>query len=194
MRRISSSLAHLTWITSGTGWLSIIVPILVAAPAYFGGDLSLGGLIMVAGAFTQVQGAMRWFVDNFSRIADWRAAVHRVARFREALDKSPPRSRKAQRKSNASAPGRTSGFRGRAHTLAGRTHRYRGRDRQHRTGRAGAVIVGETGRGKSTLFRAVAGSLAVGFWDHPDAPYAQKQWHSYRSDPLSVRWARCETR
>ena len=32
MRRISSSLAHLTWITSGTGWLSLVVPILVAAP------------------------------------------------------------------------------------------------------------------------------------------------------------------
>ena len=66
--------------------LSLVVPILVAAPAYFGGALTLGGLIMVAGAFTQVQGAMRWFVDNFSRLADWRAAVHRVARFREALD------------------------------------------------------------------------------------------------------------
>jgi putative ATP-binding cassette transporter len=79
MRRISSSLAQLTWITSGTGWLSLVVPILVAAPAYFGGSLTLGGLIMVAGAFTQVQGVMRWFVDNFSRLADWRAAVHRVA-------------------------------------------------------------------------------------------------------------------
>ena len=89
MRRISTSLAQLTWITSGTGWLSLVVPILVAAPAYFGGSLTLGGLIMVAGAFSQVQGAMRWFVDNFSRLADWRAAVHRVARFREALDELP---------------------------------------------------------------------------------------------------------
>ncbi|WP_212496903.1 ABC transporter ATP-binding protein/permease, partial [Bradyrhizobium liaoningense] len=89
MRRISSSLAHLTWITSGIGWLSLVVPMLVAAPAYFGGSLTLGGLIMVAGAFTQVQLALRWFVDNFSRLADWRAAVHRVARFREALDNLP---------------------------------------------------------------------------------------------------------
>jgi vitamin B12/bleomycin/antimicrobial peptide transport system ATP-binding/permease protein len=96
MRRISSSLAHLTWITSGTGWLSLVVPILVAAPAYFGGNLTLGGLIMVAGAFTQVQGAMRWFVDNFSRLADWRAAVHRIARSTTCL-----RSRKTQRKSGA---------------------------------------------------------------------------------------------
>jgi putative ATP-binding cassette transporter len=32
---------------------------------------------------------MRWFVDNFSRLADWRAAIHRVARFREALDDLP---------------------------------------------------------------------------------------------------------
>ena len=74
--------ARLARLTAPTGWLSLVVPILVAAPAYFGGDLSLGGLIMVAGAFAQVQGAMRWFVDNFSRLADWRAALHRVARFR----------------------------------------------------------------------------------------------------------------
>src|SRR5512140_3560063 len=44
---------------------------------------------MVAGGLSQVQWAMRWFVDNFSRLADWRAAIHRVARFREVLDDLP---------------------------------------------------------------------------------------------------------
>ena len=74
MRRISTSLAQLTWITSGTGWL----PMVVAAPIYFKGDLTLGNLMMVTGAFGSVQGSLRWFVDNFSRLADWRAAIHRV--------------------------------------------------------------------------------------------------------------------
>ena len=40
---------------------------------------------MAAGAFNQVQQALRWFVDNFSTIADWRATLFRVASFRLAL-------------------------------------------------------------------------------------------------------------
>jgi len=47
---------------------------------------------MVAGAFNQVQNSLRWFVDNFAGIADWRATLLRVARFREnltGLDKAP---------------------------------------------------------------------------------------------------------
>jgi len=37
------------------------------------------------GAFNQVQQSLRWFVDNFSTIADWRATLLRVAEFRRAL-------------------------------------------------------------------------------------------------------------
>jgi putative ATP-binding cassette transporter len=41
---------------------------------------------MAAAAFTQAQSSLRWFVDNFSTIADWRAALLRVASFRRALN------------------------------------------------------------------------------------------------------------
>jgi putative ATP-binding cassette transporter len=37
---------------------------------------------MAAGAFTQVQSSLRWFIDNFSMIADWRATLLRVVSFR----------------------------------------------------------------------------------------------------------------
>jgi putative ATP-binding cassette transporter len=47
--------------------------------------MSLGGLMMAVGAFNQVQQALRWFVDNFTTIADWRATLLRVASFRLAL-------------------------------------------------------------------------------------------------------------
>jgi putative ATP-binding cassette transporter len=40
---------------------------------------------MAAAAFTQAQSSLRWFVDNFSTIADWRATLLRVASFRQAL-------------------------------------------------------------------------------------------------------------
>ena len=84
-RQLANGLARLTWITSGYGWLALAVPVLAALPGYMYGNLSLGGLTMVVGAFNQVQQALRWFVDNFHHIADWRATLLRVVRFRDGL-------------------------------------------------------------------------------------------------------------
>ncbi|HLT01313.1 MAG TPA: SbmA/BacA-like family transporter, partial [Geminicoccaceae bacterium] len=85
MQSLAGRLARLTWVTSGHGWLGIVTPILVAAPGYFGGGLSFGGLMMVIGAFNQVQQSLRWFVEHFHQIADWRATLLRVVALREAL-------------------------------------------------------------------------------------------------------------
>src|SRR5271170_6141683 len=84
-RRIVMGHTNLTWITAGFVWVTIVAPILVAAPLYFTGKVSFGGLMMAAGAFTQAQSSLRWFIDNFSAIADWRATLLRVAGFRHAL-------------------------------------------------------------------------------------------------------------
>jgi putative ATP-binding cassette transporter len=84
-RRIVWGHTNLTWVTAGFGWVTIVAPILVAAPLYFTGKVSFGGLMMAAGAFTQAQSSLRWFIDNFSVIADWRATLLRVASFRHAL-------------------------------------------------------------------------------------------------------------
>jgi putative ATP-binding cassette transporter len=85
MSRLANGLARLTWITSGYGWLALVVPIVVAAPGYFGGQMSFGTLMMVVGAFNQVQSSLRWFVDNLPQIADWRATLLRVVAFRDGL-------------------------------------------------------------------------------------------------------------
>ena len=84
-RQIVNAVTRLTWVTAGYGWFTIIAPILVAAPAYFRGTMSFGELMVIVGAFNQVQTALRWFVDNFSNLADWRATLLRVARFRKAI-------------------------------------------------------------------------------------------------------------
>ncbi len=84
-RRIVTAVTRLTWVTAGYGWFTIIAPILVAAPAYFRSNISFGELMVIVGAFNQVQTALRWFVDNFSNLADWRATLLRVARFRKAI-------------------------------------------------------------------------------------------------------------
>lgn len=81
-RRIVKAVTRLTWVTAGYGWFTIVAPILVAAPAYFQGTMSFGELMVIVGAFNQVQQSLRWFVDNFTNIADWRATMLRVAGFR----------------------------------------------------------------------------------------------------------------
>ncbi len=47
--------------------------------------MTFGELMILVGAFNQVQQSLRWFVDNFSSIADWRATLLRVASFRNTL-------------------------------------------------------------------------------------------------------------
>jgi vitamin B12/bleomycin/antimicrobial peptide transport system ATP-binding/permease protein len=83
--QIVGASTRLTWITAGYGWFTIIAPILIAAPGYFGGTLSFGTLMMAVGAFIQVQQSLPWFIDNFSTIADWRATLLRIASFRETV-------------------------------------------------------------------------------------------------------------
>lgn len=85
MWRLVFGLTNLTWVTAGYGWITLVAPILVAAPAYFSGALTFGGMMMAVGAFNQVQLSLRWYVDKFSNIADWHATLLRVAEFRRAL-------------------------------------------------------------------------------------------------------------
>ncbi len=83
--KLMLALTRLTWVTSGYGWITVVAPIVIAAPVYFNGDLSFGGLMMAVGAFNQVNTSLRWFVDNIDSIADWRATLLRVAAFRSAI-------------------------------------------------------------------------------------------------------------
>lgn len=85
LRQLAVARVRLTWVTAGYGWVALVFPIVVAAPGYFAGRLSFGELMMVVGAFNQVQQSLRWFVDNTSAIADWRATLLRVMNFRTAL-------------------------------------------------------------------------------------------------------------
>ena len=84
-RRIVGAVARLTWVTSGYGWFTMVAPILVASPSYLSGTMTFGQLMVAVGAFNQVQSCLRWFVDNFSILADWRATRRRVASFQRAV-------------------------------------------------------------------------------------------------------------
>jgi putative ATP-binding cassette transporter len=134
----------------------IVAPILVAAPLYFRGSLTFGGLMMAAGAFTQVQSSLRWFVDNFGTIADWRATLLRVASFRRAMlvsdalhdasgriafEEGSPDEMTFENLEIASPAGCTMLKERKVEVKAG----------EH------VLVVGEPGAGKTLLFRALAG-------------------------------------
>jgi putative ATP-binding cassette transporter len=154
--RLVTGLTNLTWITAGYGWFTIVAPILVAAPLYFAGSLSFGGLMMASGAFIQVQSSLRWFVDNFSTIADWRATLLRVASFRRALiDTDVLHDIESRIAFVTGEPGKISIDDLEIASPAGCTLL----EEKHIEIKAGerVLIVGESGTGKTLLFRALAG-------------------------------------
>ena len=85
VRELMRGQRRLMWLTSGYAMVAMVFPTLVASPQYFAGTLTLGGLMQIAAAFSQVQIALSWFVDNFPRLAEWRSAAGRVVHLNDAL-------------------------------------------------------------------------------------------------------------
>ncbi|MEZ5854423.1 MAG: ABC transporter ATP-binding protein/permease [Hyphomicrobiaceae bacterium] len=155
-RRVANATAKLTWITSGYGWLALVVPIIVALPAYLQSGLTLGGLMMVVGAFAQVQASLRWFVDNFAKIADWRAALRRVSSFHDALLTLDDATRTDETITMLEHPEGHLVFENLSIHLADGSVIINEATAEIKPGER-VLLTGESGSGKSTLFRAVAG-------------------------------------
>lgn len=64
--------------SSSYGTLLPVLPILVMAPQYIAGSMSLGVLMQAAQAFQQVTSALSWPIDNLGELANCRASVQRV--------------------------------------------------------------------------------------------------------------------
>jgi putative ATP-binding cassette transporter len=156
MRRLVRGLTNLTWVTAGFGWITGIAPILISAPLYFSGKTSFGGMMLAAAAFSQAQGSLRWFVDNFGAIADWRATLLRVANFRSALLATEAQHDPGSRIEYADGPPGAFSLEGlEVDSPVGRE----GFQERNVVIHAGehALICGAPGEGKTPLFRALSG-------------------------------------
>jgi putative ATP-binding cassette transporter len=161
MRDLMRSQRNLMWLTSAYGTLAMIFPTVVASPAYFSGAMSLGGLMQVGAAFGQVQMALNWFVDSFPRIAEWRSAVSRLAAFQDALDDldqlaTDPAQPTIAIEETAEGAEEMLVLDALEIAFADGTTVIQGASASIAPGER-VLIKGQSGTGKSTLFRAIGG-------------------------------------
>lgn len=83
--------------TTAYGGLLPVFPILVAAPQYILGAMSLGALMQAAQAFQRLTSALSWPVDNVGEIARCRASAERVLALYEDLERLDAETPVAQR-------------------------------------------------------------------------------------------------
>jgi putative ATP-binding cassette transporter len=149
---------RLTWFTAGFGQIANVFPFVVAAPRYFTGAIELGGLMQTASAFGQVQGAMSWFVDSYSTLAEWKATVDRLTGFRASLARTAAAGTGIAR---ATAPQEAISLDDVEIRLPGDRPLLAPTDLELAPGQS-VLISGPSGSGKSTLFRVLAGLWPYG--------------------------------
>ena len=75
-----------TVVSQTSGYIAPVLPIILCAPKLLAGTMTLGEVMQAASAFTIVQGAFNWLVDNYPRMAEWTASARRSASLLNALD------------------------------------------------------------------------------------------------------------
>ncbi|MEZ0330063.1 MAG: ABC transporter ATP-binding protein/permease, partial [Methylophilaceae bacterium] len=146
---------------------AIIFPMLVGAPRYFSGAITLGGLTQISSAFGQVQDALSWFVNAFSSqddssLAKWKASVNRLASFHTSIVSSENQAQNASL--NVSRTGSSSIKLNNVslHLPNQSVQPLLGNFSVEIEAGQRLLISGPSGSGKSTLFRAIAGIWPYG--------------------------------
>jgi putative ATP-binding cassette transporter len=120
--------------------------------------MTLGEVMQAASAFMIVQVAFNWLVENYPRLADWTASASRLASLLVSLD----RLERAEREDTAGRIVRTQAEAGALRlrdlsvTLDDGSAVVNEADIEITRGEK-VLVVGESGTGKSTLVRAIAG-------------------------------------
>jgi putative ATP-binding cassette transporter len=84
--RLADQHMRTTLVSQGSSLIAPVVPVLLCAPKFLDGSMTLGQVMQAASAFTIVQSAFGWLVDNYPRLADWNACARRIASLMMSLD------------------------------------------------------------------------------------------------------------
>ena len=147
-----------TTVVSHTSSLVVwAVPVLLAAPKYLDGSMTLGAVMQATSAFVIVQGAFGWIVDNYPRFADWTASAHRIASLLVSLDALAAAEKTGSGHISRGVTEEAAlRLRNVSVTLDDGTSVVDGTEVSIAPGEK-ILVVGESGTGKSTLVRAIAG-------------------------------------
>jgi putative ATP-binding cassette transporter len=147
-----------TFVSSTSGFVAGVLPVLLCAPKFLAGNMTLGQVMQAASAFVIVQTAFGWLVDNYPRFANWSANARRIASLIASLDALEEAEKTGGIKliSRGHHDNKALQLRGLSVTLDDGTGVVHEAEVDIAPGEK-VLIVGESGTGKSTLVRAVAG-------------------------------------
>jgi putative ATP-binding cassette transporter len=147
-----------TIVSQSSNGLAPIVPILLCAPKYVAGSMTLGEVMQAVSAFMIVQTAFNWLVENYPRLADWTASASRLASLLVSLDRLEHAEREQTTGRIIRKPADDGALRLRdvSVTLDDGSAVVNEADIEIARGEK-VLVVGESGTGKSTLVRAIAG-------------------------------------
>jgi len=157
-RQLCSQHMRTTSVSQASVLVAPVIPVILSSPKFLDGTMTLGEVMQAASAFVFVQAAFSWLVDNYPRLADWAASAQRVASLLYSLDSLQEAEQgegfgRIQR-------GEMQGAALRLHdlsvTLDDGTVVVNEADVVIAPGEK-VLVVGESGTGKSTLVRAIAG-------------------------------------
>lgn len=147
-----------TIVAHTTNGFAPIIPLLLCAPKYVGGAMTLGEMMQAASAFVTVQQSFNWLVENYPRLADWTTSASRLGSLLVSLDRLAEANGEDATARVVRKPAEDGALRLRALsvTLDDGTPVVNDADIEIAPGEK-VLVVGESGTGKSTLVRAIAG-------------------------------------
>ena len=151
---------QLNFLTQNLSQLNSLVPLLLGSQSYFAGLVTLGLIVQTRLAYDQVSGALSWFVNAYREIARWRANIERLVALEQVMDETAHDLANAEIRLAPSEPEAIRLVDLRLECPGGRVV-LTGANALARSGDRVALL-GAPGRGKTMLFRSVAGIWPFG--------------------------------
>jgi putative ATP-binding cassette transporter len=148
---------NLSFFTTAYSYLPVVLPFLVLFPQYFGGQIEYGDMVQANFAFAQVYAALSLIVSQIEQLTNFAAGVDRLSTFGDAINpervvlpgiKSRDSDQFAMTRMTLLTPNRTRTL------IRDLTMELEKNDN--------LVVVGQSGVGKSSLLRAIAGLWTQG--------------------------------